>query len=51
MTYIIARALHQILEWKYHGIHWPSTRHTTDGLLYKIIKRINEASVLAALLN
>ncbi|EDV20868.1 uncharacterized protein TRIADDRAFT_64282 [Trichoplax adhaerens] len=38
------RALHQMLEWKYHGNPWPSSRLSTDALLYKILKRINEAS-------
>jgi len=39
-----ARALHRLLEWKNHGVPWPSHTGLKADLLTTIIKRINEAS-------
>ncbi|XP_052772116.1 FAD-dependent oxidoreductase domain-containing protein 2-like [Mya arenaria] len=39
-----ARALHRLLEWRYHGNAWPSTTVPHQQLLTHILKRINEAS-------
>ncbi|KAF2354889.1 FAD/NAD(P)-binding domain [Trinorchestia longiramus] len=38
------RALHRLLEWRYHAVPWPSTSLGLPGLLNAIVKRINEAS-------
>ncbi|XP_071943865.1 FAD-dependent oxidoreductase domain-containing protein 2-like [Antedon mediterranea] len=39
-----ARALHHLLEYRYHNIPWPSTFHPISELINNIIKRANEAS-------
>ncbi|OWF55933.1 FAD-dependent oxidoreductase domain-containing protein 2-like [Mizuhopecten yessoensis] len=39
-----ARALHHLMEWRYHQVPWPSTTGPITQLLTHIIKRINEAS-------
>ena len=39
-----ARALHRLLEWRYHSVPWPNDVIPTTQLLSFIIKRINEAS-------
>uniref|UniRef100_A0A7N8WNL2 FAD-dependent oxidoreductase domain containing 2 n=1 Tax=Mastacembelus armatus TaxID=205130 RepID=A0A7N8WNL2_9TELE len=38
------RAVHRVLEHRYHGNPWPSTRLSTTQLQSWILKRINEAS-------
>ena len=39
-----ARALHHLLERKYHDVTWPSVTASIDQLIARIVKRINEAS-------
>lgn len=39
-----ARALHHLLEWRYHQVPWPAVTGPTTQLLTHIVKRINEAS-------
>ncbi|XP_071965950.1 FAD-dependent oxidoreductase domain-containing protein 2-like [Antedon mediterranea] len=39
-----ARALHHLLEYRYHNIPWPSTSQPISELVNNIIKRANEAS-------
>ncbi|XP_077526357.1 FAD-dependent oxidoreductase domain-containing protein 2-like [Haemaphysalis longicornis] len=39
-----ARALHRLLEWKNHGVPWPSRRLPLAQLLDTILGRVNEAS-------
>lgn len=39
-----ARALHRMLEWKNHGLQWPSRSGSVIDLLTTIVKRVNEAS-------
>ncbi|XP_051899102.1 FAD-dependent oxidoreductase domain-containing protein 2 [Pristis pectinata] len=39
-----ARAVHRLLEHRYHGVHWPATVQPISQLTNAIIKRINEAS-------
>ncbi|XP_077490113.1 FAD-dependent oxidoreductase domain-containing protein 2-like [Amblyomma americanum] len=39
-----ARALHRLLEWKNHGVPWPSERRPLAQLVDAIVTRINEAS-------
>ncbi|XP_017271956.1 FAD-dependent oxidoreductase domain-containing protein 2 isoform X1 [Kryptolebias marmoratus] len=39
-----ARAVHRVLERRYHGNPWPSTKVSTSQLLSWILKRIGEAS-------
>lgn len=38
------RALHRLLEWKYHNVRWTSTAGFIADLIPAILKRINEAS-------
>ncbi|CAG0916793.1 unnamed protein product [Notodromas monacha] len=38
-----ARALHKILEYRYHGIPWPAKTFPVTQLLNMLVKRINEA--------
>ena len=38
------RALHHLLEFKNHGVPWPTTTLPTHHMLNYIIKRVNEAS-------
>ncbi|XP_022529339.1 FAD-dependent oxidoreductase domain-containing protein 2 [Astyanax mexicanus] len=38
------RAVHKVLEQRYHNIAWPATRLSTSQLLSWILKRVNEAS-------
>ena len=42
--FFTARTLHRILEWRNHGVPWPSVRLPITELLNHITKRINEAS-------
>ena len=44
MLWHAARVLHQLLEWKNHGVPWPARSGFTADLLTTIVKRINEAS-------
>ncbi|XP_069766057.1 FAD-dependent oxidoreductase domain-containing protein 2 [Narcine bancroftii] len=39
-----ARAVHRLLEHRYHGVHWPTIALPISQLINVIIKRINEAS-------
>ena len=39
------RALYHHLEWRYHGVPWPSVTLPFIDVLDHMIKRINEASV------
>ncbi|XP_015245857.1 PREDICTED: FAD-dependent oxidoreductase domain-containing protein 2 [Cyprinodon variegatus] len=39
-----ARAVHRVLEYRYHGNTWPSTRLMTTQLMSWILKRVGEAS-------
>ncbi|XP_047214540.1 FAD-dependent oxidoreductase domain-containing protein 2-like [Girardinichthys multiradiatus] len=39
-----ARAVHRLLEYRYHGNTWPSTRLVTTQLMSWILKRVGEAS-------
>ncbi|KAH6943451.1 hypothetical protein HPB50_021683 [Hyalomma asiaticum] len=39
-----SRALHRLLEWKNHGVPWPSERRPLVQLMDDILKRVNEAS-------
>lgn len=41
-----ARAVHRLLEWRHHGVAWPSTEYPITQLTSSIIRRINEASGL-----
>ncbi|KAK3596169.1 hypothetical protein CHS0354_020627 [Potamilus streckersoni] len=38
------RALHRLLEWRYHQVPWPITTQPVTNLLAAILKRLNEAS-------
>ncbi|XP_064604123.1 FAD-dependent oxidoreductase domain-containing protein 2-like [Liolophura sinensis] len=38
------RATHRYMEWKYHGVQWPSVQLPITELLSCVLKRINEAS-------
>ena len=44
----LARALHRILEWRYHNNPWPATTFRVNTLAEHIINRINQASVSLA---
>lgn len=39
-----SRALHRLLEWKNHGVPWPSERRPLAQLMDAILSRVNEAS-------
>ncbi|KAK3090905.1 hypothetical protein FSP39_015622 [Pinctada imbricata] len=39
-----ARSLHNLLEWRYHQVPWPSHTAPITQLINTIIKRLNEAS-------
>ncbi|KAL1465918.1 hypothetical protein MTO96_026980 [Rhipicephalus appendiculatus] len=39
-----SRALHRLLEWKNHGVPWPSERRPLAQLVDAILTRVNEAS-------
>ncbi|XP_065302402.1 FAD-dependent oxidoreductase domain-containing protein 2-like [Dermacentor albipictus] len=39
-----SRALHRLLEWKNHGVPWPSERRPLAQLTDAILTRVNEAS-------
>ncbi|EDV20869.1 uncharacterized protein TRIADDRAFT_31061 [Trichoplax adhaerens] len=41
-----ARALHRILEWRYHKIPWPAVTFRVNALIDHVITRINQASGL-----
>lgn len=41
-----ARAVHRLLEWRHHGVAWPSTECPITQLTASIIRRVNEASGL-----
>ncbi|XP_069346252.1 FAD-dependent oxidoreductase domain-containing protein 2 isoform X2 [Eulemur rufifrons] len=41
-----ARAVHRLLEYRHHGIAWPSTELPITQLTSSIIRRVNEASGL-----
>ncbi|XP_001376043.2 FAD-dependent oxidoreductase domain-containing protein 2 [Monodelphis domestica] len=41
-----ARVVHRLLEYRHHGIPWPSTVHPITQLTNAIIRRVNEASGL-----
>lgn len=41
---IAARALHNLLEWKYEQVPWPSMTAPITELINVIFKRLNEAS-------
>ncbi|EDV20876.1 uncharacterized protein TRIADDRAFT_31100 [Trichoplax adhaerens] len=41
-----ARALHRLLEWRYHQIPWPSTDFWSNQITDYLITRINQASGL-----
>ena len=41
----LARALYKHLQWKYHGVPWPSVLLSPIDLTSHLVKRINEASV------
>jgi hypothetical protein len=41
---VLARALHRLLEWKNHGLVWPTMSGSVIDLVTTIVKRINEAS-------
>ena len=45
VPFLLARALHRILEWKNHGVKWRHHEIQTLDVLNMIVKRINEASV------
>ncbi|XP_043931265.1 FAD-dependent oxidoreductase domain-containing protein 2 [Protopterus annectens] len=38
------RAVHRLLEYRYHGIHWPSVVFPVSQLTAAVVRRINEAS-------
>ena len=40
-----ARALYKHLQWRYHGIPWPSILLNPVDLISHFVKRMNEASV------
>ena len=42
---LLAQALFRHLEWRYHGVPWPSASLTPVDLVSHFVKRINEASV------
>ena len=42
------RALHRLLEWRNHGVKWPSVTLPATGLLDYMVKRMNEMSVSEA---
>ena len=44
--FIAARVLHHLLEYKNHGVPWPSTVVRAENLLPFVIKRVNEVSSL-----
>ena len=39
------RALHRLLEWRNHGVKWPSVTLPYTGLMDYMVKRMNEMSV------
>uniref|UniRef100_A0A4D5S014 Putative conserved secreted protein n=1 Tax=Ixodes scapularis TaxID=6945 RepID=A0A4D5S014_IXOSC len=39
-----ARVLHRLLEFRYHGVQWPSVRRPLAELVDTMVRRINEAS-------
>lgn len=41
---IVVRAVHKVLEQRYHNNAWPATKLRTSHLLSWILKRVNEAS-------
>lgn len=42
--FVAARAVHRVLEQRYHGNKWKSTELLTTQLMSWVLKRINEAS-------
>ena len=44
MLILTVKAVHRLLEWKYHRVPWPSLTLGIEDLLSILIKRINEAS-------
>ncbi|XP_069087281.1 FAD-dependent oxidoreductase domain-containing protein 2 [Pleurodeles waltl] len=40
------RALHRLLEHRYHGVSWPATHYPITQLITAILRRVNEASGL-----
>ena len=42
---MLAQALFRHLEWRYHGVPWPSVSLTPVDLVSHFVKRMNEASV------
>ena len=45
MLFCVARALFRHMEWRYHGVPWPSVTLTPVDLASHFVKRMNEASV------
>lgn len=45
-SYITVRAVHRLLERRYHGNPWQSTKLSATQLVSWILKRANEASGL-----
>ena len=45
MLFCVARALFRHMEWRYHGVPWPSISLTPVDLVSHFVKRMNEASV------
>ena len=41
----LAHVLFRHLEWRYHGVPWPSVSLTPTDLVSHFVKRMNEASV------
>lgn len=41
---VLVRAVHRVLEQRYHSNPWPSTKLLTTQLQSWILKRVNEAS-------
>jgi len=41
----LARTLYRHLQWRYHGVPWPSILLNPVDLTSHFVKRINEASV------
>jgi hypothetical protein len=41
---VAARALYRLLEWRNHGVRWPSITKTLDQLVPSLLKRANEGS-------
>ncbi|XP_065889903.1 FAD-dependent oxidoreductase domain-containing protein 2-like isoform X3 [Dysidea avara] len=46
-----ARALYKHLQWKYHGVPWPSVLLSPIDLTSHLVKRINEASGIYQMFN